>query len=50
MLTFADEVGMERIAELLQATLEEEINADKKLTKLAQGGILSSGINQMAHR
>jgi ferritin-like metal-binding protein YciE len=47
--TLAKELNYDAIAALLEATLDEEANADKKLTKLAKGGIFSSGINQMAH-
>jgi hypothetical protein len=32
----------------LQQTLDEEGNTDKTLTKLAKGGLLSSGINEEA--
>lgn len=46
--TFADELGYSNAKSLLQATLDEEGAADKKLTSLAQGGLFSSGINQRA--
>ncbi|MFN8446341.1 MAG: ferritin-like domain-containing protein [Caldilineaceae bacterium] len=46
--TFADELGYSNAKSLLQATLDEEGAADKKLTSLAQGGMFSSGINQRA--
>lgn len=46
--TFAKQLGFSEAASLLQATLDEEGNADKKLTKIAEGGFLSSGINQKA--
>ena len=46
--TFATELDLDEVADLLQATLEEEANADKKLTKIAEGGLLSSGVNQEA--
>ncbi len=35
-------------ADLLQETLDQEGKADKKLTKLATGGFMSSGINEEA--
>lgn len=34
--TFADTLGYTKISKLLQSTLDEETNADKKLTKIAQ--------------
>lgn len=46
--TFAEELGYDDAAKLLQKTLDEEGNADKKLTKLAEGGLLRSGINKKA--
>lgn len=46
--TFANEMGHDEAAELLQESLDEEAAADKNLTKLAEGGIFSSGINKQA--
>ncbi|CRX39278.1 ferritin-like domain-containing protein [Estrella lausannensis] len=46
--TFAREMELGKVADLLQASLDEEGNADKKLTKIAEGGLLKSGINQQA--
>lgn len=46
--TFAKELNLDAIADLLQETLDEEANADKKLTKIATGGLLGSGINHQA--
>lgn len=46
--TFADELGFSSAKSLLQKTLDEEGNADKKLTSIAEGGIFSSGINEKA--
>jgi ferritin-like metal-binding protein YciE len=34
--TFATLLGLDEVAELLQETLDEEGNADKKLTELAE--------------
>jgi ferritin-like metal-binding protein YciE len=48
--TYAQELGYSQAADLLQKTLDEEGTTDKMLTKLAEGGLLSSGINQQAHR
>lgn len=42
VLDFDDDVN------LLDETLDEESDADKKITKLATGGMLSSGINEAA--
>lgn len=46
--TFARQLDFDEIADLLQETLDEEGSADKKLTDLAEGGIFSAGINQLA--
>lgn len=48
MRTFANEVGENEVAKLLKETLKEEEGADSKLTKLAEGGFFTSGINQQA--
>lgn len=47
--TFAKELGLDAAADLLQATLNEEGNADKKLTKIAEGGLFKTGINLQAN-
>lgn len=44
--TYAKDLDLDDVCELLQATLDEEGAADKKLTKIAQGGLLTSGVNQ----
>ena len=46
--TFARQLGYDEAADLLQETLDEEGDANKKLTKLAEGGWFSEGINEMA--
>jgi len=47
---FAREINLgSTIADLLQSTLGEEAGADKKLTKIAEGGLLRTGINHQAH-
>lgn len=46
--TYAEELGYDDIADWLQETLDEEGAANKKLTKLAEGGWLTSGINEEA--
>lgn len=47
--TFAKEFELDEVEELLQATLNEEGSANKKLTKIAEGGLFASGINAKAH-
>jgi ferritin-like metal-binding protein YciE len=44
----AGELHLDRTSALLDQTLDEEGKANKALTKLASGGMLSSGINRMA--
>ena len=47
--TFAKELHLKEVADLLQETLEEEGNADKKLSKIAKGWMIVSGVNHKAH-
>jgi ferritin-like metal-binding protein YciE len=46
--SLAGELGYGNVETLLGQTLEEESKADKLLTKIAAGGMLSSGINKEA--
>jgi len=46
--TLAGQLEMRDAQQLLDVTLDEESKADKLLTKLATGGIFSSGINERA--
>lgn len=46
--TFANKLGFDDAADLLQNTLDEEGSTDKKLTKLAEGTLFSTGINERA--
>jgi ferritin-like metal-binding protein YciE len=46
--TLADELGHDDVETLLNETLDEESAADTKLTQIATGGLLRSGINQAA--
>jgi ferritin-like metal-binding protein YciE len=46
--TLADQLGYDRAEELLGETLDEEADADRRLTKIATGGLLRSGINERA--
>ena len=47
--TYAKELKLNDVANLLKETLKEEEGADKKLTKIAVGGLFKSGINQQAN-
>jgi ferritin-like metal-binding protein YciE len=44
----AEQLEMPDARRLLDETLDEESNADKLLSKLATGGLFSSGLNQRA--
>ncbi len=46
--TLADQLGLMDAQRLLDETLDEEADADKKLSKLATGGLLGIGINERA--
>jgi ferritin-like metal-binding protein YciE len=46
--TFAKELGFDNAASKLQKTLDEEGNADKKLTSIAEGGLFRKGVNERA--
>ncbi len=46
--TFARLLGYDDAADTLQKILNEEGDTDKHLTSLAEGGLLSEGINEMA--
>jgi ferritin-like metal-binding protein YciE len=39
MIAWAKQLGMRDAADLLQQTLEQEYNADRKLTELAEGSL-----------
>lgn len=43
--TYAEELGLENAANILDAILSEEKNADQTLNRIALGGWLSEGIN-----
>ena len=45
---FAQALGFDNDADVLDETLQEEGKADKLITKMATGGFLGSGINQEA--
>lgn len=46
--SWADELGLDDVADLLGETLDEEEEADSKLTKIAEGGLVTSGVNESA--
>jgi ferritin-like metal-binding protein YciE len=46
--THARNLGLDDIADQLQETLDEEGDADKKLTRIAEGGWFKEGINEEA--
>lgn len=47
---FADVLGLDEVQSILKETLKEEAHADKLLNQLAEGGLLSKGINVKAAR
>lgn len=46
--SFASALGFDDDAEMLDKTLDEESEADKKVTKIATGGLFSAGVNEAA--
>lgn len=46
--SFADCLGFNDDRDTLDATLDEECEADKTLTKIATGGVFGSGVNRAA--
>ncbi len=44
----AEQLGMDEVADLLDETLEEESNADKNLSTIAEGTFFSTGVNKLA--
>lgn len=47
----AEELGLKKIADLLQETLDNEGQTNKLLTKVAEGGLLTRGVNpEAAHQ
>jgi len=45
---WAEELDLEDVVDLLDDTLDEEAEADEKLSAIATGGLLSEGINETA--
>ncbi len=49
LASFAKQLNLDKqIIKLLEETLAEEANADKKLSKIAEGSMLSGGVNKLA--
>jgi ferritin-like metal-binding protein YciE len=48
--TLADILDLDEARDLLDQTLDEEANADKRLTKIATGGLFRAGVNERAAR
>lgn len=48
LCTFANELDLDDIQDILGESLEEEKSADEKLTSIAEGGLLTAGVNQRA--
>jgi ferritin-like metal-binding protein YciE len=48
--TLADQLGYNESRALLEDTLDEENDADERLTKIATGGIFGTGLNERATR
>lgn len=46
--TWAEELGLDDAAGLLNETLDEEADADETLTSIAEGGLLAEGVNEEA--
>ena len=46
---FAKEMDLDAVAGLLEETLKEEGDANKKLTKIAEGSLITSGVNRQAN-
>ena len=44
----ADDCGLDGVRDLMDQTLDEEAQADKLLTKIAEGGLFRSGVNEQA--
>lgn len=48
LATYADQLELKDIADLLEETLSEESKADKKLSRIANGGFFVTGVNKLA--
>lgn len=48
LCAWAEELGHDDAADLLQETLDEESAANEKLTEIAEGGLITAGVNEAA--
>lgn len=46
--SWAEELDLEEAVDLLEDTLDEEAEADEKLSEIATGGLLTEGVNETA--
>lgn len=49
VIAWAKELDLGEVADLLDESLDEESNADEALTDIAEGGLLTAGLNEEAH-
>jgi ferritin-like metal-binding protein YciE len=47
-IAWAKELDLDEVADLLDESLDEEAGADETLTRIADGGILTEGLNEAA--
>lgn len=47
-IAWAKELDLDEVADLLDETLDEEAGADETLTRIADGGLLTEGLNEAA--
>lgn len=47
---FEDDIDFDKVVDLLDESLDEESSADKKLTRVAEGGLFNDGINEEAEK
>jgi ferritin-like metal-binding protein YciE len=47
-ISWAKELDLDDVVDLLDESLDEEAAADEKLTSIAQGGLLQAGVNEEA--
>ncbi len=48
LVAWADALDLDDCEDLLETTLDEEADADEKLTDVAEGGLLEEGVNEEA--
>ena len=47
-IAWAKQLDLDEVADLLDESLDEESSADEKLSSIAEGGLLESGVNEEA--